>query len=491
MTKATGVSTKTQIAALEPRSMNYSIPVVSKRGEGVRGLAVQVTPAGCKSFILRFRVHGRQKTLTLGKFPDMGVDQATSKALASWNDIREGLNPSDKKRAERQTVNVSELADRFIEEHIGAKVTWEGKRLKVEVIKDKDGKAVGNKESTAREHVRMIERNIRPVLGRMAVKDVGTAEIAAMLFKLRKDHPTLSNRVRAVLSKMFVKAELWEYRPAGSNPSRGQDRAPEHKKERNLSDKEIFALGAVLRETDEVNKRARIVALNGKHFPKTKPGEIKPEDPFALAALRLALLTGMRKSEIIGDLYRGMPALVWSDVDLDDGILLVHHKTETKTGKKRVVHLCAAARKLLEALPHQLGNPHVIPGEIAGHSLVNLQAIWDRLRDLVTERARIEATKAGLKTPTLDISDVTIHDLRRTFSSVGARLGYPELWLAGLLGHSASTVTQGYARVDGDPLRVAVEAIGARIDGLLSGTIDPGVEAEDQRKARGAKGREA
>jgi hypothetical protein len=59
------------------------------------------------------------------------------------------------------------------------------------------------------EHVRLIERNIRPALGKLAVKEIGTAQVAALLFKIRRDHPTLSNRIRSVLSKMFAKAELW------------------------------------------------------------------------------------------------------------------------------------------------------------------------------------------------------------------------------------------------------------------------------------------
>jgi len=481
--------TKTDIEALVPGQRDSFVPV-----EGFKGLYMRVLPNGVKSYVLRYRFDGIQRKHVLGVYPSMTPDSAKRAHAAVWSQIHAGEDPNlakveakkAAKEAQKAAVTVADLAERFIHEHIGAKVTPKGEGYEFEIIRGRDGKPVGNKESTAREHTRMIYRNILPVLGTMPVKEVGTADIAAMLFKLRKDHPTLSNRVRAVLSKMFAKAELWEYRPAGSNPSRGQDRAPEHKKERNLSDKEIFALGAVLRATDEVNERARAVALKGKHFPKTKPGEIKPEEPFALVALRLAMLTGMRKSEIIGDAYRGIPALVWSDVDLESGVLLVHHKTETKTGKKRVVHLCSAALSLLKALPRHLGNPHVVPGDLAGRSLVNLQAVWDRIRDLVTLRARMEAEKARLKVPAVDISDVTIHDLRRTFSSVGARLGYPELWLGGLLGHSASTVTQGYARVDGDPLRVAVEAIGARIDGLLTGAIDPAVEAENQRKAKDA-----
>ena len=79
---------------------------------------------------------------------------------------------------------------------------------------------------------------------------------------------------------------------------------------------------------------------------------------------------------------------------------------------------------------------------------------------------------------------MTLHALRRTFASIGARLGYPELWLAALLGHSAATVTQGYTRVDGDPLKEAVEAIGGRIAGLLSGKIKIEDEAGPRKQAK-------
>ena len=458
------------------------------------GFGVEITPAGTQIMVVKTCKDGRRSWQSLGRIGDRFEEWENKKTgrkeRRSWTvddfrheaksiklQVKNGEDPKAASRARKAAVTVSELADRFIEEHIGAKVTWQGQSLEVEIIHDKDGRAVGNKESTAREHVRLIEKNIRPVLGKMAVKDVGTSEIASLLFKLRRDHPTLSNRVRAVLSKMFSKAELWELRPAGSNPSRGQDRAPEHKKERNLSDKEIVSMGVALRAA---------AAATGTPHVKRKEGEPKAESPFALAALHLAILAGMRKSEIIGDRYRGMPALTWADVDLEAGTLSVHHKTETRTGKKRTVYLCAAARQLLEALPHQLGNPHVIPGEVAGQSLVNLQAVWDRLRGQVTVIAKAEAAKTGQKTPAIDLSDVTIHDLRRTFSSVGARLGYPELWLGGLLGHSAATVTQGYARVNKDPLRVAVEAIGGRIAGLLSGKIDPAMGTEEAAK-KGAK----
>jgi integrase len=469
--------TKANVEALVPEQVAYFLPVVNARGQAIQGLNVRVLPSGLKAWVHRFRFHGMQKAITLGRWPAMTCEAAEKASKAAQVGINAGSNPNqikaDEKAKLKAAVTVADLADRFILEHIGAKVVMDGKRIaQLELIRDSNGKPMGNKQSTAWEHVRLIHRTILPALGKIPVKDIGTGDLSAFLAKIRKATPTQSNRVRAVLSKMFAEAEIYEYRPSGSNPVKGQKRAQENKKERNLSDLEIVAVGAALRAAEETTC---------KPYFKRKEGEAKPESFYALAALRLALLAGMRKAEIIGDRYRGMPALTWADVDLPAGVLSVHHKTETKTGKKRIVHLCTAARQLLDTLPHQLGNPHVIPGDVPGQALVNLQAVWDRLRDLATTRARIEAQESG-QAPAVDISDVTIHDLRRTFASVGARLGYPELWLGALLGHSASTVTQGYARVDGDPLKVAVEAIGGRIAGLLSGEIDPTKEDPDNRQ---------
>jgi hypothetical protein len=84
----------------------------------------------------------------------------------------------------------------------------------------------------------------------------------------------------------------------------------------------------------------------------------------------------------------------------------------------------------------------------------------------------------------VNLSDVTIHDLRRSFASVAARMGYPELIVAALLGHSAGSVTAGYARIGADPLRDVVEAIGCRMAALLSGSVDLTKEAEEAKTAK-------
>ena len=118
-------------------------------------------------------------------------------------------------------------------------------------------------------------------------------------------------------------------------------------------------------------------------------------------------------------------------------------------------------------------------GNRTGQSLVGLQDEWELIRTAVNT---VQKNAKVPKKFRVNIEDVTIHDLRRTFGSVGTAMKYPLPFISGLLGHAASTVTEVYAQVGGDPLHDAAEAIGTRIAGLLDGTIDPLKESADRRQ---------
>jgi len=441
MPSANGVSTKAQIEDLQPKATNYPVPVVSKRGQAVRGLAIQVTPAGCKSFVLRFRLLGKQKTLTLGKFPDMGIEQAVSLAQAKWADIREGRNPSDKKREERQSLTVKDLADRYILEHIKPK-----------------GEGFGM------EATRIINKHIVPNLGRLSLAFVGPADVSSMLFKMRGT-PVQANRTRSILRTMFGRAEEWELRPLGSNPVNVvKNRTVENSRKRRLTDMELKALGATLRKSAEA--------------------------PEYLLAVRMAVLAGMRKGEIA--------ACRWSWVDLEAGEIHIppeQHKTGKKTGKIRVVHLCDALVAHLKATVPTLGCPFVVPGKprvdekgksLPWEPIVALQAPWERIRGAAGLAPRDEKTAEYLD----EENNPGWHDLRRTFASVASDIGLKG-FAGELLGHAEATVTDIYTRSAAEPLHEAAEKIGARIDGILTGKIDPEKEAQERREAKEARSKPA
>ena len=175
-----------------------------------------------------------------------------------------------------------------------------------------------------------------------------------------------------------------------------------------------------------------------KHAPKADKRRVKL-DPFAVAAVRLLILTGARLREILD--------ARWQHVDIERGVIFL---TDSKTGRKPV-YLSAAALEVLAGLPRIEGNPHVIPGEKAGQPKADLKKPWAAVKKA-----------AGLE-------GVRLHDLRHSFASFGAGAS-PGLPIIGeLLGHSQAATTHRYAHLDADPMRRAVETIGATISTAMGG----------------------
>ena len=178
-----------------------------------------------------------------------------------------------------------------------------------------------------------------------------------------------------------------------------------------------------------------------KHIPKQNRRTTL--DPYAVAAIRLLILTGARLREILD--------AQWRQLDIERGVIFL---ADSKTGAKPI-YLSAAARAVLAALPRIADNPYIIPGEVDGAPRADLKKPWAA----VTKAARLEG--------------VRLHDLRHSFASVGAgaSLGLPII--GKLLGHSQASTTQRYAHLDADPMRRAVETIGATISAALEGNREP------------------
>ena len=159
--------------------------------------------------------------------------------------------------------------------------------------------------------------------------------------------------------------------------------------------------------------------------------------PSTITAIRLLLLTGCRRDEIL--------TLRWEHVDMERGVLVL---PDSKTGAK-TVPLGEAALDVLACAPHLRRNPYVCPGVKEGGRLVGLQKAWERIRE-----------KAGLE-------DVRVHDLRHSFASVGAGSGMGLPILGALLGHREAATTQRYAHLAADPLKEAANEITAKTGGKV------------------------
>lgn len=385
----------------------------------ISGFRLIVSPSGRKSYALRYRVGGgRGGTIRepkIGEHPGMKAE-AARKVARDWAAIvRTGGDPSEARQKQREAPTLSDLLDRYLVEYAPTE----------------------KKASSAKEDGRLIEREIRPALGRRKVAELTKAQVREF-HRSRRDTPYLANRTLALLSKAMRLAEDWELRERGTNPCVGISRFDERKRKRFLSPRELAALGSALQHAE----------ANGC-LPAPGGHVALPISPYAVAAIRLLVLTGARKSEILG--------LRWNWIELERGVA---HLPDSKTGEK-VIHLPPAALAVLADLPRVEGNPHVIVGRKTGASLVNLQEPWTAIR-----------AAAGL-------DDVRVHDLRHSFASVGAAGGLSLPIIGALLGHTQATTTQRYAHLADDPLRQAAGQIGDSIAAALSG------ESADVKKLRG------
>jgi integrase len=296
------------------------------------------------------------------------------------------------------------------------------------------------KASTAAWYRGGLERIVKPALGGMNPGKVTRQDVARLHSSLHET-PVQANRVLAMIGALYGFAARAGYVPEGYNPARGVGKFPERSHERFLTSEELSRLGDTLRlgETTGLPWQVDETKENAKHAPKEDSRRVIL-DPFAVAAIRLLILTGARLREILH--------ARWEHVDFDRGAIFL---PDSKTGKKPI-YLSAAALAVLSSLPHLEGNPHIIPGERAGQPRLDLKRPWTA----VTKAAGLE----GLR----------IHDLRHSFASVGAgaSLGLPII--GKLLGHSQAATTHRYAHLDADPMRRAAEAIGATIAAALGGT---------------------
>jgi integrase len=163
------------------------------------------------------------------------------------------------------------------------------------------------------------------------------------------------------------------------------------------------------------------------------------ENKRAIAAIRLLILTGARKSEILG--------ARWEWIDIARGYL---HLPDSKTGEK-LVPLGAPALAVIAAQPRVQGNPYLLPSVKKDMHYVGLPKAWERIR-----------ARAGL-------DDVRLHDLRHAFASVGASGGDSLLVIGALLGHRDAKTTQRYAHLQDDPVRAAANRISGTIAAAMAG----------------------
>jgi integrase len=376
----------------------------------LKGFAYRVTPTGVTRWVVEYRAgdggRGVSKTrMVIGDGATLNVDQARDKARTILASVQLGSDPAQTRSGERKSLTVGEVLEKYSKLHLQAKRKASSDYFFRYLLRRYIGPEFGNKRASSltRQEVARWHREIG-----------GTGKIA------------VANRAVAFLTAAYTFCIRYGYlQENAKNPAHGIEKFRETARERYLSEVELSRLGDTMRlaETDglpwEPDPSKKV-----KHAPKVRNTIV---DPYAVMAIRLLLLTGARKNEIL--------TLRWDWVDLERGLL---NLPDSKTGKK-VIPLGGPAIALLQALP-RLGDM-VIAGRDGTKARVDLKKPWDRIR----EHAGLE----GLR----------IHDLRHSFAAVGAGSGFGLPTIGKLLGHKNVVTTQRYAHLADDPMRRAANAI--------------------------------
>ena len=305
---------------------------------------------------------------------------------------------------------VADLARHYLEDHV----------------------AVRCRPRTAGFYRLVIEKYLVPTLRRKSALAVDHGRVTELHHALR-DRPAMANKVVETLSRIYNAAEDKGMIPVASNPCRLVVKNHERKREQFLTPEEFKRLGRVLDEAE----RCKGVSVH------------------AMAAIRLLMLTGCRKREILD--------LRWNQIDLEAAEL---RPGDLKTGP-RTVSLSPTAVRVLHGIRRLPGSPWVIPGKIGERPMRNLNDPWE----VICERA-------GLK-------DVRIHDCRHSFASRALALGESLPMIGCLLGHSGALTTERYAHLAGDWVRVSA----VRISESIVADILAGYRAQSTGEAREPSGR--
>jgi integrase len=398
------------VKRLPPPSKGNRITYDGDEDSSVAGFGARVTAAGARAFVLEYRTRaGRKRRYTIGSFPDWTTTGARERAKQLKQQIDMGGDPLADIEAEREAPTVAELITRFEKEHLPRK-----------------------RDSTRLDYGRMIKNHISPFFGKHTkVADVTFADIERLHRKITAaGYPYRANAVVRIASKMFALSIRWTMR--ADNPCKGIEKNKEYERRRYLKPEEL----------------ARLIEALAAH-PNQQ----------AANAIRLLLLTGARRGEILG--------MKWADVDLGDA-LWSKLPSSTKQKEFHESPLSGPARQLLAEIREALIAKHrqlpefVFPGGGDAAHVVNIKGAW-----------RSICKAAG-------ITGLRIHDLRHSFASELVSGGSSLALIGALLGHASPETTKRYAHLYRDPLRAATERVGA----VVSAAGKPVKEPMQMRRGR-------
>ncbi len=306
----------------------------------LKGFGVVVLLSGRRTYCIQYRNQERiVRRYKIGIHGHITTEEARSMAQQKLSQVAHGEDPAEQRKKTLYLSSMEDLAKNYLDYHCCNK-------SRETLQKDKE----------------LLQNIILPALGPLKVRDIAQKDIVVLHKKLKK-MPFQANRILALLSKMFTLAVAWRWK--NNNPVLGIEKYPEEKPERWLNEEELTRLWTTL----------------DSH-----------SDHLAAYVLKLLILTGARKSEVL--------QATWNQFDLEKRIWTKPSHLTRQQKEERLL-LSEKALEVLQSLKKLTpeGSLHIFTNPIKNEPIKEIKVFWKE----VLEAAKLE--------------NVRIQDLRHIYVS--------------------------------------------------------------------------
>jgi len=338
------------------------------------GMYVTVSKTGTITFRYDYRLNGRRETLTLGRYGPGGISLALARErlLDARKAVEEGRSPAQEKQREKRRLSRAKNFAEFTE-------VWL--------------EASGMADSTRAMRKHIIDRDILPAFKNRLLAEISPDDLRALCMKVKKrGAPATAIIVRDIVKQVFGHAIMHgEKVPNPAEEVSPASIATFTPKDRALTPSEIRLM---MHEMDTVATL-----------------------PTIRLALRMILLTLVRKGELL--------RATWDEVDFETGVWSIP-KERMKRRFPHNVYLSQQALDILVALKTCAGgSKYLLPARYDGDQHMSMATL-----NRVTIRVSDQAREKGLP-----LEAFTVHDLRRTGSTLLNEVGFNRDWIEKALAH--------------------------------------------------------
>jgi len=298
MTRLTAEIVKALPAPVRGNKVNFFAGAIVQGLPAPKGFGVRVTAGGAKSFILNYRLRGRQCRYTIGAFPDWSPLRAVREARTLRQRVDRGENPLGDRASQPETKTVADVLDDFMKRYV---------------------LAPARSLRTAREYESVFRRLVKPYLGKLGIHELRRSHVAQMLDRIEDENgPVMADRTRAYFRKALgwyaerddqfnLNAAIVRVAPRANSLERARTRT--------LSDEEIRSIWPALAEAGTFGAVVKMLLLTAQrrtevaHMSRSELGadgvwvipaeryKAKRPNPVSLSKAALAIIEAQPRAE--------------------------------------------------------------------------------------------------------------------------------------------------------------------------------------------------